>query len=75
MSFFMTAECFYDELSKVRAKAAKNCVLTEVNLIDFQSHPESEYKFKLVYHLDHLTNFVVLRTLETKGIKSSIQAR
>lgn len=33
--------------------------------IDFQSHPDKEYKFIMVYR-DHLTNFGVLRALKTK---------
>ena len=37
----------------------------QVDLIDFQSHPDGEYKFIMVYQ-DHLTKFVVLRALKTK---------
>ncbi|GFO11639.1 integrase core domain protein [Plakobranchus ocellatus] len=39
---------------------------TEVDLIDFQSRPDEQYKFMMVYYLDHLTNFVVLRALKRK---------
>ncbi|XP_078509625.1 KRAB-A domain-containing protein 2-like [Lissotriton helveticus] len=37
----------------------------QVNLIDFQSHPDREYKFIMVYQ-NHLTKFVVLRALKSK---------
>ncbi|XP_050499952.1 KRAB-A domain-containing protein 2-like [Diabrotica virgifera virgifera] len=37
----------------------------QVDLIDFQSQPDGEYKFILVYQ-DHLTKFVVLRALKSK---------
>ena len=37
----------------------------QVDLIDFQSHPDKEYKFIMVYQ-DHLTKFVVLRPLKSK---------
>ncbi|XP_055947020.1 KRAB-A domain-containing protein 2-like [Argiope bruennichi] len=37
----------------------------QVYLIDFQSQPDGNYKFILVYQ-DHLTKFVVLRPLQTK---------
>lgn len=37
----------------------------QVDLIDFQSQPDGNYKFILVYQ-DHLTKFVVLRPLQTK---------
>ena len=37
----------------------------QVDLIDFQSHPDGDKKFILVYQ-DHLTKFVVLKALKTK---------
>lgn len=37
----------------------------QVNLLDFQSHPDREYKFIMVYQ-DHLTKFVVLSALKSK---------
>ncbi|XP_071052347.1 KRAB-A domain-containing protein 2-like [Onthophagus taurus] len=37
----------------------------QVDLIDFQSHPDGNYKFIMVYQ-DHMTKFVVLKPLETK---------
>ena len=37
----------------------------QVELIDFQSQPNGNYKFILVYQ-DHLTMFVVSRPLQTK---------
>jgi len=37
----------------------------QVDLIDFQSQPDADHKFILVYQ-DHLTKFVVLRALKTK---------
>lgn len=37
----------------------------QVDLIDFQSQPDGNYKFILVYQ-DHLTKFLVLRPLQTK---------
>nr|XP_022909463.1 SCAN domain-containing protein 3-like [Onthophagus taurus] len=37
----------------------------QVDLIDYQSHPDREYKFVMVYQ-DHLTKFVILRALKTK---------
>lgn len=37
----------------------------QVDLIDYQSHPDREYKFIMVYQ-DHLTKFVILRALKTK---------
>lgn len=36
-----------------------------IDLIDFQSQPDREYKFIMVYQ-DHLTKFVVLRPLKSK---------
>ena len=35
----------------------------QVDLIDFQSHPDGKFKFIMVYQ-DHLTKFVVLKPLE-----------
>lgn len=37
----------------------------QVDLIDFQSHPDGKFKFIMVYQ-DHLTKFVVLKPLEFK---------
>lgn len=37
----------------------------QVDLIDYQSHPDGDFKFILVYQ-DHLTNFVVLKALASK---------
>lgn len=37
----------------------------QVDLIDYQSHPDREYKFVIVYQ-DPLTKFVILRALKTK---------
>jgi len=37
----------------------------QVDLIDFQSHPDGKYKFILVYQ-DHLTKFIILKPLEHK---------
>lgn len=37
----------------------------QVDLIDFQSHPDGEYKFIMVYQ-DHLTKFVVIKPLKFK---------
>lgn len=37
----------------------------QVDLIDFQSQPDGEYRFIFVYQ-DHLTKFVILRPLERK---------
>lgn len=37
----------------------------QVDLIDYQSHPDRDYKFIMVYQ-DHLTKFVILRALKTK---------
>nr|XP_042896273.1 KRAB-A domain-containing protein 2-like [Parasteatoda tepidariorum] len=37
----------------------------QVDLIDFLSQPDKEYKFIMVYQ-DHLTKFVILRTLTSK---------
>lgn len=37
----------------------------QVDLIDFQSHPDGNKKFILVYQ-DHLTKFIVLKALESK---------
>lgn len=37
----------------------------QIDLIDYQSQPDGEYKFTLVYQ-DHLTKFVVLRPLKSK---------
>ncbi|KHJ40261.1 hypothetical protein D918_09704 [Trichuris suis] len=37
----------------------------QVDLIDFQSHPDGEYKFLMAYQ-DHLTKFVVLKALKSK---------
>ena len=38
----------------------------QVDLIDFQSQPDCDYKFILVYQ-DHLTKFIVLRPLKSKS--------
>lgn len=38
----------------------------QVDLIDFQSQPDSDYKFILNYQ-DHLTKFIQLRALKTKS--------
>lgn len=43
----------------------------QVDLIDFQSRPDGEYKFVLVYQ-DHLTKYVVLRALKTKTMESIV---
>lgn len=40
----------------------------QVDLIDFQSHPDNEYKFIMVYQ-DHLTKFCVLKPLKSKTAK------
>ncbi|GFO32290.1 integrase core domain protein [Plakobranchus ocellatus] len=49
--------------------------LSQVDLIDFQSHPDGEYKFIMAYQ-DHLTKFVFLRALKTKlAEEEAIQAR
>lgn len=37
----------------------------QIDLIDYQSQPDKEYKFIFVYQ-DHLTNFVILRPLVSK---------
>lgn len=37
----------------------------QVDLIDFQSHPDGKYKFIVVYQ-DHLTKFIILKALEYK---------
>jgi len=37
----------------------------QVNRIDFQSHPDGEFRFIMTYQ-DHLTKFVILRPLERK---------
>lgn len=37
----------------------------QVDLIDFQSHPDGKYRFIMVYQ-DHLTKFVILTPLEFK---------
>ncbi|XP_026819639.1 KRAB-A domain-containing protein 2-like [Rhopalosiphum maidis] len=37
----------------------------QVDLIDFQSHPDGKYRFRMVYQ-DHLTKFVILKPLEFK---------
>jgi hypothetical protein len=37
----------------------------QVDLIDYQSHPDGKFKFIMVYQ-DHLTKFVVLKPLEYK---------
>lgn len=37
----------------------------QVDLIDFQSHPDGKYLFIIVYQ-DHLTKFVILKPLEFK---------
>lgn len=37
----------------------------QVDLIDYQSHPDGPYKFIMVYQ-DHLTKFVILRSLKSK---------
>ncbi|KFD53316.1 hypothetical protein M513_05797 [Trichuris suis] len=37
----------------------------QVDLIDFRSHPDGEYKFIMAYQ-DHLTKFVVLKALKSK---------
>ena len=37
----------------------------QVDLIDFQSQPDEDFKFIMVYQ-DHLTKFVVLRPLKSK---------
>jgi hypothetical protein len=37
----------------------------QVDLIDFQSQPDREFKFIMVYQ-DHLTKFVILKPLKTK---------
>ncbi|GFS60703.1 KRAB-A domain-containing protein 2 [Trichonephila clavipes] len=37
----------------------------QVDLIDFQSQPDREYKFIMVYQ-DHLTKFVILKSLTSK---------
>lgn len=37
----------------------------QVDLIDFQSQPDDNYKFILVYQ-DHLTKFIILRALKNK---------
>jgi hypothetical protein len=37
----------------------------QVDLIDFQFHPDGKFKFIMVYQ-DHLTKFVVLKLLEYK---------
>ncbi|KFD61180.1 hypothetical protein M514_26667 [Trichuris suis] len=37
----------------------------QVDLIDFQSHHDGEYKFIMAYQ-DHLTKFVVLKALKSK---------
>jgi hypothetical protein len=39
----------------------------QVDLIDFQSHPDGKYKFIMVYQ-DHLTKFLVLKPLESKKL-------
>ena len=39
--------------------------LIHIYLIDFQSQPDRDFKFVMVYQ-DHLTKFVVLRALKTK---------
>ncbi|XP_059169860.1 KRAB-A domain-containing protein 2-like [Physella acuta] len=40
----------------------------QVDLIDMQSNPDGKYRFILSYQ-DHLTKFILLRTLETKRAK------
>ena len=37
----------------------------QVDLIDFQSQPDREYKFIIVYQ-DHLTKFVIFKSLTSK---------
>lgn len=37
----------------------------QVDLIDYQSRRDGEYKFVLVYQ-DHMTKYVILRALKTK---------
>lgn len=37
----------------------------QIDLIDYQSHPDREFKFLMVYQ-DHLTKFVILRPLKRK---------
>ena len=51
-----------------KRRQISHCGFSELNyrcLIDFQSHPDGEYKFIMVYQ-DHNTMFVVLRALKTK---------
>jgi len=40
----------------------------QVDLIDFQSHPDGKYRFIMVYQ-DHLTKFVILKPLEFNRVE------
>jgi hypothetical protein len=44
----------------------------QVDLIDFQSHPDGEHKFIMVYQ-DHLTKFVLLHALKNKTAQEVAQ--
>ena len=43
-----------------------------MDLIDFQSQADGEFKFILVYQ-DHLTKFVILRSLKTKQASEVVE--
>ena len=43
----------------------------QVNLIDYQSRPDGEYKFVLVYQ-DHFTKYVLLRALKKKTMEAIV---
>jgi len=58
--------------NRVQSKDVKKPILTEdlngrcqIDLIDYQSRPDGEYKFVLVYQ-DHFTKYVILRALKMK---------
>nr|XP_024215912.1 KRAB-A domain-containing protein 2-like isoform X1 [Halyomorpha halys] len=63
--------CLQKQKSQKKGIVAKSLLFKEldhrcqVNLIDFQSQPDKDFKFILAYQ-DHLTKFVVLRALKTK---------
>lgn len=43
----------------------------QVDLIDYQSRPDGEYKFVLVYQ-DHFTKYVLLRALKNKKMETIV---
>lgn len=67
----MCSVCHQKKTKKKRGLVSKPILHSEMNsrcqvdLIDFQTQPDGNFKFIMVYQ-DHLTKFVLLRALQSK---------